>query len=107
MADSSGNWMMAFPNAVVMEQPHQMEIRQTSAIQSLGHEGGFNLRRYYHPAAVASIFFTEDYSISSVFRRSAYEMVEAAHEGTINPFGFNWFAHAYELNSASTNAGQG
>ena len=107
MADTSGNWLMTFPGSVVMENPHHMEIRQTAAIHNLSHENGYNLRRYFHPAAVSSIFFTEDYSVSSVFRRSAYEMIESSHEGNLNPYGFAWFAHAYELTAASTNAGQG
>ena len=107
MADTSGNWLMTFPGSVVMENPHHMEIRQTAAIHNLSHENGYNLRRYFHPASVSSIFFTEDYSVSSVFRRSAYEMIESSHEGNLNPYGFAWFAHAYELTAASTNAGQG
>ena len=107
MADTSGNWLMTFPGSVVMENPHRMEIRQTAAIHNLSHENGYNLRRYFHPASVSSIFFTEDYSVSSVFRRSSYEMIESSHAGNSNPFGFAWFAHAYELSTASSNAGQG
>ena len=84
-----------------------MEIQQTAALQSGGYESGFNFRRYFHPAAHSSIFFTTELTVNEVFRRSAYQMVEALHEGNQTPYGFSWFAHAYELAAASSNAGQG
>ncbi len=88
MADTSGNWMMSFPNSVVMENPHRMEIQQTAAIQSGSHEAGYNFRRYFHPASHSSIFFTTELPVNEVFRRSAYEMVEALHAGNQSPDGF-------------------
>ncbi len=107
MADTSGNWMMSFPNSVVMENPHRMEIQQTAAIQSGSNETGGNFRRYFHPASHASIFFTTELTVNEVIRRSAYEMVESLHVGNQNPDGFAWSAHTCELATASTNAGQG
>ncbi len=46
-------------------------------------------------------------TVNEVFRRSAYEMVEALRTGNQSLDGFAWYAHAYELAAASTNAGQG
>ncbi len=106
MADSSGNWMMSFPNSIVMENPHRMEVQQTAALQS-GNQSGFNFRRYFHPTAHSSIFFSTELSVNEVFRRSAYQMIDQLHEGNESPYGFNWYALAYELAMASSNAGEG
>ena len=84
-----------------------MEIQQTAAIHTLESNNQFNFRRYFQPAAHSAIFFTTELSISEVFRRSAYEMVETLHAGNENPYGFAWYAQAYELATALTNAGEG
>lgn len=57
--------------------------------------------------AHSSIFFTTELTVNEVFRRSAYEMVEARHAGSQSPDGFASYAHAFEPAAASTNAGQG
>jgi hypothetical protein len=74
-----------------------------SAPRPSSDESGCNS---FHTAH-SSIFFTTELTVNEVFRRSAYEMVEARHAGNQSPDGFGWYTHAYELAAASTNAGQG
>ena len=106
MADSSGNWIMTFPNSYVIENPYRMEIQQTASIQSGSDDSGFNLRRYFHPTAHSSIFFTSELTVDEVFRRSAYELVEDAHQSNSTPFGLSLSSTASHLATASTNTGQ-
>lgn len=107
LSDSSGNWMMNFPGSLIMEHPHRMEILQTAAIHSSAGESGFGFRRYFQPAACASIFFTTELTPTEVLKRSAYEMVDSLHRGNLSPYGFSWCAQAHELVAASSSAGQG
>jgi hypothetical protein len=106
VADSAGNWLVSFPNIIIYEYPHRMEIIVTPAINNLAHENGFNLRRYFHPAIHAGLVMTEPLSIASVFRNRAYNIVEAQHLANTRPLGFQWYSHAYELNAASSNVSQ-
>ena len=97
---------MTFPNILIFEHPHRMEILVTPAINNLSHETGFNLRRYFHPAIHAGLVMTEAPSIAGVFRNRAYNIVEAQHSANTHPLGFQWYSHAYELNAASSNVSQ-
>ena len=106
VADAGGNWMVTFPNMIIYEQPHRMEIIVTPAISNVSHETGFNLRRYFHPAIHAGLVMTESLSVASVFRNRASNIVEAQHSANTHPLGFQWFSHAYELNAASSNISQ-
>jgi hypothetical protein len=106
VADSAGNWLISFPNIIIYEYPHRMEIIVTPAISNLSHENGFNLRRYFHPAIHAGLALTEPLSVASVFRNRAYNIIESQHAANIHPLGFQWFSHAYELNAASSNVSQ-
>ena len=106
VADSAGNWLVSFPNIIIYEYPHRIEIIVTPAINNLAHEYGFNLRRYFHPAIHAGLVMTEPLSIASVFRNRAYNIVEAQHSADTHPLGFQWYSHAYELNAASSNVSQ-
>ena len=103
VADSGGNWLMSFPNIVIFEQPHRMEIVVTPAISNAAHETGFNLRRYFHPAIHTELYCNEQLSVSGVLRNRAYNIIDAMHSANTRPLGFDWFSHAYELNPASTN----
>ncbi len=103
VADSGGNWLMSFPNIVIFEHPHRMEIVVTPAISNAAHENGFNLRRYFHPAIHTELYCNEQMSVAGVFRNRAYNIIDAMHSGNTRPLGFDWFSHAYELNPASTN----
>ncbi len=106
VADSAGNWLVSFPNIIIYEYPHRMEIIVTPAVNNLAHENGFNLRRYFHPAIHAGLVMTEPLSVASVFRNRAYNIVEAQHSANFHPLGFQWYSHAYELNAASSNVSQ-
>lgn len=103
VADSGGNWLMSFPNIVIFEHPHRMEIIITPAISNSAHENGFNLRRYFHPAIHTELYCNEQLSVAGVFRNRAYNIIDAMHSANTRPLGFDWFSHAYELNPASTN----
>ncbi|TXT27875.1 MAG: Conserved repeat protein, partial [Planctomycetota bacterium] len=106
VADSAGNWLVSFPNLLIYEYPHRMEILVTPAVNNLSHENGFNLRRYFHPAIHTELYMSETPTVAGVFRNRAYNIVEAQHEANIHPLGFQWFAHAYELNASSSNVSQ-
>jgi uncharacterized repeat protein (TIGR01451 family) len=106
VADASGNWLITFPNILIYEYPHRMEIIVTPAINNLSHENGFNLRRYFHPAIHTELFMNESLSVAGVFRNRAYNIVEAQHAANTLPLGFQWYSHAYELNAASSNVSQ-
>ena len=106
VADAGGNWMVTFPNMIIYEQPHRMEIIVTPAISNVAHENRFNLRRYFHPAIHAGLVMTESLSVAGVFRNRAYNIVEAQHSANTHPLGFQWYSHAYELNAASSNISQ-
>ena len=106
VADSAGNWLVSFPNIIIYEYPHRMEIIVTPAINNLAHENGFNLRRYFHPAIHAGLVLTEPLNVAGVFRNRAYNIVEAQHSANTHPLGFQWYSHAYELNAASSNVSQ-
>ncbi|MFM9960495.1 MAG: Ig-like domain-containing protein, partial [Planctomycetaceae bacterium] len=106
VADAGGNWLVTFPNIIIYEQPHRMEIIVTPAISNVAHENGFNLRRYFHPAIHAGLVMTESLTVAGVFRNRAYNIIEAQHAANTNPLGFQWFSHAYELNAASSNISQ-
>jgi hypothetical protein len=106
VADTSGNWLMTFPNIVIFEHPHRMEIAVTPAIGNVAHETGFNLRRYFHPAIHTELYCNETLSVSGVFRNRAYNIVDAMHSASTRPLGFDWFSNAYELTPASTNVAQ-
>ena len=103
VADSGGNWLMSFPNIIIFEHPHRMEIIITPAISNSAHENGFNLRRYFHPAIHTELYCNEQLSVSGVFRNRAYNIIDAMHSSNTRPLGFDWFSHAYELTPASTN----
>ena len=103
VADSGGNWLMSFPNIIIFEHPHRMEIIITPAISNSAHENGFNLRRYFHPAIHTELYCNEQLSVSGVFRNRAYNIIDAMHSSNTRPLGFDWFSHAYELSPASTN----
>ena len=103
VADSGGNWLMTFPNVLIFEHPHRMEIIVTPAISNSAHENGFNLRRYFHPAIHTELYCNEQMSVSGVFRNRAFNIIDAMHSSNTRPLGFDWFSHAYELNPASTN----
>ena len=106
VADSGGNWLVSFPNLLIYESPHRMEIIVTPAINNVSHENGFNLRRYFHPAIHTELYMSETPTIAGVFRNRAYNIVEAQHSANTNPLGFQWYAHAYELSTASSNVSQ-
>ena len=106
VADAGGNWLITFPNMIIYEQPHRMEIIVTPAISNVSHENGFNLRRYFHPAIHAGLVMTESLSVAGVFRNRASNIVEAQHSANTHSLGFQWFSHAYELNAASSNISQ-
>jgi hypothetical protein len=99
--------MMSFPNSVVVENPHRMDIVQTAATYSGVGSGSSGLRRYFHPACHSSIFFTTELTPMEVSRRTAYQMMETVHEGNNNPYGFHWCSLSSELATASSNAGEG
>ena len=106
VADAGGNWLITFPNMIIYEQPHRMEIIVTPAISNVSHENGFNLRRYFHPAIHAGLVMTESLSVAGVFRNRAFNIIEAQHSANTHPLGFQWCSHAYELNAASSNISQ-
>ncbi len=106
VADSAGNWLISFPNIIIYQYPHRMEIIVTPAISNISHENGFNLRRYFHPAIHAGLVMTEPLSVASVFRNRAFNIIEAQHSANTYPLGFQWFSHAYELSAASSNVSQ-
>lgn len=105
VADSGGNWLANFPNAVIWKHPHRMDVVQTAPIQTDVNElDGFNMRRYYHPATHHSLFFTEQDTVTSVMRNSAYETIESMHQANQSPLQIGWRSHLYQLNVSSTNA---
>ena len=105
VADSGGNWLANFPNAVIWKHPHRMDVEQTAPIQSDVQEvDGFNMRRYFHPAMHSSLFFTERDTVSSVMRNSAAETIDSMHAANNSPLQVGWRSHLYQLNVSSTNA---
>ena len=108
VADTGGNWVMSFPNAVIHEQPHRMEVRQTAAVHAsaVGEtDAGFNLRRYYQPTLHATLFFTESPSVGAVFRGTASATIGHMHAANLRPLAFGWNAHGYELNATGSGSG--
>jgi len=104
MADSAGNWLMQFPTVVLYEQPHEMRIDQTMAVQNSDSGSGFNMRRFFHPAVHGQLYMQESLSIESAFRHNPFDILAAMHAANNNPLGFGWMHHAYELVVSSSNA---
>ena len=103
VADSAGNWLMQFPTVVLTEQPHEMRLDQTLAVQNTGSEAGFNLRRFFHPTGHSQVFMSETPSVAAAFRHNPFATLMAMHDANNNPLGFGWNHHAYELDVASSN----
>ncbi|MEL7336382.1 MAG: hypothetical protein AAFN70_09300, partial [Planctomycetota bacterium] len=103
VADSAGNWLMQFPTLVLHEQPHDMKIKQTLAVQNQHQYGGFNLRRFFHPAVHNQLYMTNMINVSSAWQNQTSVIVTAMHAANNDPLGFDWKHHAYELVVASSN----
>ena len=104
VADSAGNWLMQFPTVVLYEQPHDMKIVQTHAVQNSSTDSGFNLRRFFHPAVHGQLYVSEPLSVGAAFRNDPAQVLAAIHEANNHPLGFGWSHHAYELVVSSSNA---
>lgn len=104
MADTAGNWLMQFPTVVLYEQPHEMRIEQTHAVQNSGQNAGFNMRRFFHPAVHSQLYMNEPISVGAAFRHDPFSVLTAMHEANNNPLGFGWEHHAYELVVSSSNS---
>ncbi|MEM7783024.1 MAG: SdrD B-like domain-containing protein [Planctomycetota bacterium] len=105
VADAGGNWVANFPNAVIWKHPHRMDVQQTAPIQSdIDQVDGFNMRRYFHPATHSSLFFSEQDTVHSIERNSAFETINSMHMANNSPIQVGWRNHLYQLNVSSTNA---
>lgn len=103
VADSAGNWLMQFPTVVLYEQPHEMRVDQTLAVQNSTNFAGFNLRRFFHPAIHSPMYMNEPISVGAAFRHDPFSVVQAMHAANNDPLGFDWTHHAYELIVSSSN----
>ncbi|MEM9409517.1 MAG: isopeptide-forming domain-containing fimbrial protein [Planctomycetota bacterium] len=103
VADAAGNWLITFPGTVVGQQPHDMIVEQTPAVQNNVDEAGFNLRRYFHPAVHHSLFVNEPLNIRTIVRNLPHTVINTMHQANLNPLGLAWNSHPYELASGSSN----
>ncbi len=103
VADGAGNWLMQFPTVVLYEQPHEMRVDQTLAVQNSTNFAGFNLRRFFHPAVHSQLYMNEPVSVGAAFRHDPFSVVQAIHAANNDPLGFDWTHHAYELIVSSSN----
>ena len=94
---------MQFPTVVLYEQPHEMRVDQTLAVQNSTSFAGFNLRRFFHPAIHSQSYMNEPISVGAAFRHDPFNVVQAIHAANNDPLGFDWTHHAYELVVSSSN----
>ena len=64
MADTGGNWLATFPNTVILEAPHHIEI--VSQESHVIEDSGFNMRTYFASVLHSNIFAKELSSIEDI-----------------------------------------
>ncbi|MEO0416570.1 MAG: hypothetical protein AAF226_16625, partial [Verrucomicrobiota bacterium] len=70
VADAGGNWVAAFPDLVLTDQPHQIVIEQTRATWDMANDRhGYNLRTYFAPAISPTHIQSEVKDPSGAFGR--------------------------------------
>ena len=105
LADAAGNWVITFPNLVLDEIPHRVEVFVTPASYNDSTEGEYNTRVYYTPALDSRFFYSNPLDTNDVFNEKASNVIENLHQGNLNPLGEydeDW-NHPYEFLAISNN----
>lgn len=105
LADSAGNWVVTFPNLVLEETPHHVEVYVTPVSYNDSTAGEYNTRVYYTPALDSRHFHSKVVNPAQVFSERAETVMESQHQGNRNPLGDyddDW-NHPYEFLAVSNN----
>ncbi|WP_372368049.1 hypothetical protein [Candidatus Uabimicrobium sp. HlEnr_7] len=78
MADTGGNWLATFPNTVIFEEPHHIEIvsQQSHVIE----DSGYNMRTYFSSVLHSSVYAKELSSIDDLVTQLTAEQIETLLE---------------------------
>ena len=101
-SDAAGNWQISFSGTTLKQIPHSMRIAVTPAIYNTDTDGSFNLRRYFHNAAIGQIFANFDGSPQRVFASLPGNVLMHMEQADLNPLGFGWHRHSYEQMASSS-----
>lgn len=99
MADTAGNWLMTFPQLILDEAPHHVEVHITPASYNDSTSGEFNTRVYYTPAIESRHFHSKSLTFNQVMAEKADNILDSQHKGYNNPlgeYGDDW-NHPYEF----------
>jgi len=107
MADTGGNWLMTFPNLVLWDNPHSVEVQQLPALYNHNDMSVFDMRTYFVPAINSQLFFSHTLSVNPIFAFAPAKILAALHEAYERPFAINWDNfNAYEFVTGSTTTTQ-
>ena len=103
VVDTGGNWLATFPNVILSDHPHAMNVSQQSTANDFDGLSGFNLRTYFSPATTQQIFFSHDLSVAQVFAGTPSATAAAVHTGLNNPLQMaSGEGYAYEFLASSS-----
>ncbi|MBT8334018.1 MAG: MSCRAMM family adhesin SdrC, partial [Deltaproteobacteria bacterium] len=107
MADTAGNWMADFPETIMYELPHRMEIVQTMSSYNASSAGFFNMRTYFTPSFSSMIYAHTRLDVEAVFAYLPSTLIESVHHSNLSPFDIKWNDfNGYEFVAPSTNPAQ-
>ena len=107
MADTAGNWMADFPETIMYELPHRMEIVQTISSYNASSAGFFNMRTYFAPSFSSMIYAHTRLDVEAVFAYMPSTVIESVHHSNLSPFDITWNNfNGYEFVAPSTNPAQ-
>ncbi len=107
MADTAGNWMADFPETILYELPHRMEIVQTISSYNASSAGFFNMRTYFVPSFSSMIYSQTRLDVDAVFAYMPSTVMESVHHSNLAPFNVSWNDfNGYEFVAPSTNPAQ-
>ncbi|MGH1428667.1 MAG: isopeptide-forming domain-containing fimbrial protein [Arenicella sp.] len=105
LADAAGNWVMTFPNLILNEAPHHVEVHVTPVSYNDSTQGEYNTRVYYTPALDSRHFHSKTIDFGDVLSEQAETIMESQHQGNMSPLGEyddDW-NHPYEFLAISNN----
>ncbi len=107
MADTAGNWMADFPETIMYELPHRMEIVQTISSYNVSSAGFFNMRTYFTPSFSSMVYAHTRLDVEAVFAYMPSTVIDSVHHSNLSPFDITWNDfNGYEFIAPSTNPAQ-